>query len=142
MELKSFGSILSFAAELQSANVLFYQEAAQNPDCISHKETLDALIKDHKQIEQRVLKTRRENVTEMILEPINGFSSDTFVIGVKDTKGLKLAEIIEKAKSTEKLLGEFYLTAADKIKALPEVAMEMKIIAKKYSAHVEKLIDL
>ena len=45
MELKNFGSILNFAAELEAGDRGFYERAAKNPTCSSHRDVFENLIK-------------------------------------------------------------------------------------------------
>ena len=50
----------------------FYAEAAANPSCVDHKDMFEQFVRDAKKNEALALCTRRESVTEMILEPITG----------------------------------------------------------------------
>jgi hypothetical protein len=79
MELKNFGSIMGFAAELEAADRAFYETAATNPACVQFKDLLEAFAKDEKKNEKNMLRARREHVTEMVLEPIPDFTSEPFV---------------------------------------------------------------
>jgi hypothetical protein len=76
MELKNFGSIMGFAAELEAADKAFYESAATNPVCAEFKDLLEAFAKDEKKNEKNMLRARREHVTEMVLEPIERSTGD------------------------------------------------------------------
>jgi rubrerythrin len=142
MELKNFGSVLSFAAELEASDGAFYQCAAQNPVCQSYKNLFEGLAKEHQQNEQRILRVRRENVTEMILEPIKDFTRTPFALQCTDAERMDLKEVVETARKLETRSEHYYREAAEKIKPLPEVAGELKRIGKKHAVHGEKLRDL
>ena len=142
MELKNFGSVLNFAAELEENDGAFYQCAAQNPSCQSCKDLVEWLSKEHKQNEQRILRVRRENVTEMILEPIKDFTRVPFIMECTGAERMGLEEVLETARKLEMRSGHYYREAAEKLKALPEVSGELKRIGKKHAVHEEKLRDL
>ncbi len=73
MPLENFGSILNFAEELEIQDQLFYATVAANPACAEHKELFEQFAADAKKNITIAQRTRRENVTEMILEPIKDF---------------------------------------------------------------------
>jgi len=142
MELKNFGSILSFAAELEAGDGEFYRSASQNPLCQLHKDLFEGLYKEHKQNEQKILRIRRENVTEMILEPIKNFTKLAFVVKYTAIELANVEEVLKTAKKLEKRSEQYFLEAAEKIKALPEVSRELKRIGEKHTIHREKLPNL
>jgi hypothetical protein len=142
MELKNFGSVLNFAAELEAGDGAFYQCAAQNPACQSYKDLFEGLSKEHMQNEQRILRVRRENVTEMILEPIKDFTRAPFLQHCSDAEKMDLGKVVETARKIEARSEHYYREAAEKLKALPEVTGELKRIGKKHAVHGEKLQDL
>lgn len=139
MELQNFGSILSFAAELEVHDEAFYQEAVQNPACPLCKERFETLAKEHKQNAQRILRIRRENVTKMILEPIKDFPDTPYRIECPGANRMDLKAILETARKLEIRSEKFYEEAAEKIKSLPEVTGELRRIGKKHAIHREKL---
>ena len=73
MPLENFGSILNFAEELESQDRQYYEAVAGNPACSDHKQMFEQFAANAKKNVATVQRTRRENVTEMILEPIKGF---------------------------------------------------------------------
>lgn len=142
MELNNFGSILSFAAELEAGDGAFYQSVSQNPSCQSYKDLFEGLYKEHKQNEQKILRVRRENVTEMILESIKDFTRIPFVLECVGVERMDLKEVLEMARKLETRSEHFYREAAEKLKALPEVTAELKRIGKKHAVHGEKVRNL
>ena len=142
MPLESFGSILSFAAELESLDQSFYAAAAKNPDCAAYRQILEEFAKDGKKNEQVVLRTRRENVTEMILEPIKDFTRAPFLTDREGVETMSCAEVLNKARELEAKAVDFYTRAAQKIKALSEVSRALALIAKKRTKHRDRLAEL
>ena len=142
MELKNFGGVLSFAAELEAEHEAFYRCAAENPACGAERGLFGELAGEHKQNEQRILRVRRENVTEMVLEPIKDFAKAPFVGECGGADRMKRETVVETARKIEGQAERFYREAAEKIRGLPEVAGQLRLIGKKHSAHAEKLAQL
>jgi len=140
MELKNFGSILNFAAELEAGDAAFYSKAGANPAYRNHWETFAEMARDHQQNEQRILRARRENVTEMVLEPIKDFDGIHFVRDREAPAGRDLGAILQIMQDLEERAEIFYNEAAEKIKALPEVSQLFRRLAKIHSRQKEKLI--
>ncbi len=139
MPLTNFGSILNFAEELEKIDQDFYETLSQNPNCSEYKEIFQQFDADAKKNIKTVLRTRRENVTEMILESIKDFTRAPFQEEYKGADEMSAQDAIDKACRLEKRAERYYLEASEKMKALPEVARALKTIAKKRTAHLKKL---
>ena len=142
MPLKNFGSILNFAAALQNLDQAFYTSAAKNPEWAQYKDIFEKLARDAEKIEEIVLRTRRENVTEMILEETTNFTRDPFVIDRESDDSLSVDNVLEKARAVEENAVRFYFEAANKLKGLPEVSRTLKMIGKKRKAYRDKVAAL
>ncbi|MGD2271482.1 MAG: ferritin-like domain-containing protein [Desulfobacterales bacterium] len=139
MPLVNFGSILNFAEELEGQDQAFYSLVATNPACSEYRDLFDQFAADAKKNIKHVQRTRRENVTEMILEPIKNFNREPFCEACEGADSMTAADVLKTAHRLEKRAERYYLEAAEKIKALPEVSRELKTLAKKRQAHIEKL---
>jgi rubrerythrin len=139
MPLINFGAILNFAEEIETQDLKFYTSAANNPACAEYKALFEQLAGNGKRNIQFVLRTRRENVTEMILEPIKDFTRVPFWMEPTSADNMSAAEALEIARKLEDRAQGYYLEAAEKIKALPEVSRALKSIAKKRASHRKKL---
>jgi rubrerythrin len=142
MMLESFGAILTFSAEMEALDKAFYEAAAQNPSCESEKELFASFSRESAKGEKTALRVRRENVTEMILEPIKDFSSDAFTCDRGTPQGADRGSILATAGTLEGKALSFYEEASVRIKALPEVARALKSLAKKRKARIRKLDEL
>lgn len=136
MPLNNFGSILNFAEQLEQGDYDFYSTLIQNAECIRDREIYDKFSTDAKKNVKTVQRTRRENVTEMILEPIVDFTRASYMIEYGNAEAMNAAEAIESASKLEERAERYYTEAAEKIKALPEVARILKLLAKKRRAHL------
>ena len=141
MPLTNFGSILNFAETLEKEDVALYTRMADQEGCTAIKEILAQFIKDDQKNIQTVQRTRRENVTEMILEPIQDFTRAPFQANVADSelKNLDVEGALHISRRREQNAERYYTEAAQKIKALPEVSRALKTIGKKHTAHLNKL---
>jgi rubrerythrin len=139
MPLENFGSILNFAEELESQDREFYEAAAGNPACSDYKQMFEQFAADAKKNLKTVQRTRRENVTEMILEPIKGFVRAPFCEVCQAAPDMTAQDALSTANRLEDRAVRYYTEAAAKIKALPEVARALKLLGKKHSAHRDSL---
>jgi rubrerythrin len=142
MPLENFGSILNFAEELELQDLGFYKTVTDNPACADHKDMFAefaAAIDKNVKVVQR---TRRENVTEMILEPLRDFIRAPFCEECGAAGLMTADEALKTARRLEDRAVRYYTEAAAKIKALPEVARALKLIGKKHAAHLARLQEL
>ena len=124
MELGTFGSILKFALEQENEAIQFYKSASAHLSNQRLNELFSELvIRGEKRI-KTLERVRRENTTEMILEPIVDFDSEKYSIG--------------KAISDS---GDenFYITAAKKIEFLSEAAYAFELLAEKNAETKKRL---
>ncbi len=142
MPLENFGSILNFAEELELQDLGFYKTLVDNPACADHKQMFEAFAAAIDKNVKSVQRTRRENVTEMILEPIKDFIRAPFCEECAGVDKMNAAEAVEAARRLEDRAVRYYTEAAAKIKAQPEVARALKVIGKKHAAHLAKLGEL
>ena len=142
MPLENFGSILNFAEQIESEDQAFYEILINNPACAEHRSVYEGLAKDAQKNVKNIQRTRRENVTEMILEPIKNFVRAPFCEECQGADSLSAAEALETAKRLEDRGLRYYTEAAEKIKAQPEVARALKMVGKKRKAHINKLAEL
>jgi rubrerythrin len=142
MPLENFGSILNFAEELERRDQAFYSILASNPSCSQHKDLFDQFAVDAKKNVKHVQRTRRENVTEMILEPIKNFTREPFCEACEGADSMTVVDALQAANRLEQRAESYYLEAAGKIRALPEVARALKTLAKKRRVHLEQLAAL
>ena len=142
MPLASFGSILTFAEEIETQDNAFYSGVVDNPECTGLKSLIEPFIKESKKNIVIIQRTRRENVTEMILEPIQDFVREPFCIKKEDAKGMSTAKALETMKTIEQRSLDYYTAASSKMKSLPEVANALRLLGKKHNARLGKMNDI
>lgn len=142
MPLTGFGSILTFAEEIEVQDRAFYSETAQNPECADIQPLAEQFFKECKKNIAIIQRTRRENVTEMILEPISDFVRGPFCVEEQNAKKMSAAQALEFMKTIEQRSLDYYTQSSVKIKALPEVSNALKLLAKKHTARLKKIDNI
>lgn len=139
MPLNNFGSICNFGEAMESLIQAFYEGAAANPACTRLADQYHRYARDSRKHIQTLQRTRRENVTEMMLEPIHDFYRAPFVIETTDPGERPADAVLADARRLEETAAAFYASAMEKIRSLPEVARALKTIGKKHTAHGQEL---
>ena len=142
MPITSFGGLLNFAEAMEKQDMAFYESVAANQEMNDLCDLFQGFAKDGKKNITHILRTRRENVTEMILEPISDFFREPFVLETGDGKNMNRAQILDYSQKMEARAIAYYTEGAIKIKALPEVSQALKVAGKKRIAHTKKLSSL
>jgi hypothetical protein len=108
MSLTQFGSIFKFAIQIESRLAEFYEQAAE--DNVNADE-FTKRAKACRTRKRRLEESRRLNVTEMILEPIEGLNEADYSLNLTSTKSKSINAI-------EETVSRFYADAAPKINVL------------------------
>jgi rubrerythrin len=135
MELGTFGAILGFALEMEQRAVDFYANRAQE----ELKGLFEDLASGSKKREIRIERTRREGITEIILEPISGLDSKDFLITLSADDDV--VELLKQAIALEECTGRFYEAAAGKL-PVREVVRTFKRMARDSWKRKAKLEEL
>ncbi|BBO67600.1 hypothetical protein DSCA_15300 [Desulfosarcina alkanivorans] len=142
MPLTNFGAILNFAEQVERDDMTFYRKAAATEAAASYRVLFEMFIGEGKKNVSLVQRTRRENVTEMILEPIRDFARDSYQQAAGDPAGMDLSAVLAAADAIENRAVRYYSDAAEKIRALPEVSRALKTLAKKRTKRLGQLENL
>ena len=129
MELTTFGAVVKFALDIEAEVSSFYESAsgvATDPD---FGKLLESLFHRGQKRIKTLLRIRRENVTEMILEPIAGLDSEAHKPAIAIPDGADDGIVRETAAALETKIHEFYMHAAAKIDFLSEAAYAFELLA-------------
>jgi len=138
MALSTFGAIMGFAAEMIGQSKGTYEtlvEKAKNPGL---RETLQVFLGEGGKNYSLMEKTRRENVTEMILEPVTGLRQEDYEIDLKMSDPMGDADVLKVAMILEEREKKFFRDASSKV-SLPEVARVFRKIAQKKEENLARL---
>jgi rubrerythrin len=125
MDLATFGAILSFAIDVEGQAAQFYEAATPLHDQFAS--LASACQKNRKQLER----IRRENVAEMILEPITGFESDDYTPDFALAADASPTDVAAQAAQVETTFEQFYQVAAEKL-PIREVSRRLEKLARQH----------
>lgn len=141
MTLTTFGAIIGFAAEIINETKTVCKGMAEKTKYPLLKEIVENIVKEEEKNYSLMEKTRRENVTEMILEPITGFEREDYIIrldGMNQEHDKGLTEILLLLIDRER---RFFHDASTKV-PLPEVAGILRKISRKKDETLKKLKEI
>ena len=141
MALTTFGAIMGFAAEITGQTGEIYKALVHKAKDLVLKEVLQALSAEEGKSHSLMEKTRRENVTEMILEPISGLHQEDYEIDLKVTDRIGDAELLKVALLLEEREKKFFNDVSSKV-PLPEVARIFRKLSQKKQENLAKLQGL
>ena len=126
MDLGTTGAILSFALALEERKGAFYSKHVAEVHNPSLRQAFEEIQRDQRKRERILSRFRRENVTEMILEPIHGFDSDEFELTISSEELHDDTTLQKSAIKIEENSQSFFLKASEKTTFLPEVSDQFK----------------
>ena len=141
MALSTFGAIMGFAAEMVQRTETFYKAMAQKAKDPIVGEALQVLLEEERKNYSLMERTRRENVTEMILEPIAGLDQGDYEIEMKGMDQTEDADLLKMALILEERERRFFSEVSDKV-PLPEVGRIFRKVAQKKERSLAKLKTL
>jgi len=138
MALSTFGAIMGFAAEMVGHARVTYEALSERAKDAALKEVLQQLAVEEGKTHTLMERTRREHVTEMILEPITGLYKKDFEVDLGHGRQKNDADLLRHALVLEEREKRFFQDASAKV-PLPEVARIFRKISRKKEENVEKL---
>ncbi len=138
MELGTFGAIIKFALDIETKVGNFYESAS---DIVKDAELVsifaDLVVRGQKR-KKTLERVRRENVTEMILEPILEFDSESYSIDIEISESANNDNLRTLATNIETTLQKFYTTAAVKTDFLIEAAYAFELLSEKNEETIKR----
>jgi hypothetical protein len=141
MSLTTFGAIMGFAAEITGQSGEIYKTLAQKAKGLTLREVLQVLSAEGGKNHSLMEKTRRENVTEMILEPITGLHQEEYGVDLKVVDPMEDADLLRAALILEEREKKFFNDVSSKV-PLPEVARVFRKMVQKKQENLKKLQSL
>ena len=141
MALTTFGAIMGFAAEITEQTGEIYKTLAQKAKGPILRGVLQVLSVEEGKSHSLMEKTRRENVTEMILEPITGLRQEDYGIDLKVVDPMEDPDLLRTALILEEREKKFFNDVSVKV-PLPEVARIFRKMVQKKQENVTKLQSL
>jgi hypothetical protein len=137
--LGTFGAVLSFALELEAAVTAFYKSAISSGANPKLKQLANEYTQRGDKRVQLLLRLRRENTTEMLLEPITGLDGNQFRPQTKIAKGTSEPGLTKLAVAMEERAQAFYAAAVEKTNFLSEAAAAFERLADEHGENARRL---
>lgn len=141
MALTTFGAIMGFAAEMTEEAARTYETLLQKAKHPALREAFQSLMSEAKKNQSLMEQTRRENVTEMILEPIDGFDREAYRLLLNLSNAMEDRELLRTALLLEEREKKFFLDASSKV-PLPEVARFFRKMGQRKDKHLNHLLSI
>ena len=141
MALSTFGAIMGFAAEMVGQTKVIYEALSEKAKDAALKEVLHQFAAEEGKTHSLMERTRREHVTEMILEPIAGFYRKDYEVHLERLEQKDDADVLKVALMLEQREKRFFEDASAKV-PLPEVARIFRKISRKKEENLERLQNL
>ena len=141
MALTTFGAIMGLAAEITEQTEEIYKTLAQKAKDPTLREVLQVLSVEEGKSHSLMERTRRENVTEMILEPITGLRQEDYGIDLKVVDPMEDPDLLRAALILEEREKKFFNDVSIKV-PLPEVARNFRKMVQKKQENLTKLQSL
>ncbi|MBN1381005.1 MAG: hypothetical protein JXA41_04970 [Deltaproteobacteria bacterium] len=138
MALGTFGAIMGFAVQMLQQTETFYKTMVQKARDPVLREAFQVLSDEDGKNRSLMERARRENVTEMILEPIAGLDQSDYEIEIKAIDQSNDADLLETALILEERAYKFFSEVSGKV-PLPEVKRIFRKAAQKKEKSLAKL---
>jgi hypothetical protein len=130
MDLNTFGAVMKFSTELLDRSAGLYQKFSSLAKDPILKEAIGSLLKETEKNRSLVEQVRRENVTEMILEPVSGLSETDFPDETQLGEPADARELLTALLTIETGQQDFFAAVSTKI-PYPEVTRVFRKISQK-----------
>ena len=130
---------MGFALALEHASEAFYKELHGGTSDSTLRPVLEKILTRCAIRINTLERVRRENVTEMILEPIRGISSDSYPTAITLPSFADSRDLRDAARAWETKRKRFFESASHKIEFLMEAAEAFERLADENEENLAKL---
>ncbi len=138
MDLVTFGAAMKFAADFSRRAAGSCRSAMSAAQGQKLKEALRELLSEAEKNQALIEQIRRENVTEMILEPITGLFAEDAPVEIDPAEKGGDAHLLQAVVSLQGAQLRFFERASLKI-PLPEAARAFRRMAERMKVHLDRL---
>ncbi len=132
MFLETLGATIKFALNQETVLLDFFQSMQINSKNENLKKIIDRLYQLSTRNLKRLKRIRRENTTEMILEPIKGLEKSKFTFDKVVVNEISELEVVNCLKNYLTRIILFYSESAEKISFIGEVSYVFEQFKEKY----------
>ena len=132
---------MGFAAEMAGMGEEFYRAMAKQAQDSMLKDLFQVLAGEEGKNHALMVRARRENVTEMILEPVAGLRPEVYGVDLEVSQLTEDVSLLKAALMSEERELRFFQDASSKV-PLPEVARIFRKTALKKEENLRRLQGL
>lgn len=132
MSLETLGATIKFALNQETILLEFFQSIHQKNKNKDLDEIIDKLAQLSAKNLKRLKRIRRENTTEMILEPIKGLEKSKFIFQQENINEIGELEVVNNLKNYLTKIILFYSVSAERISFIGEVSYIFEQFKEKY----------
>lgn len=141
MELGTLGAVLRFAIELESRSAEFHQETVSLAKDSPASGVFLSLAEAKRMRKELLERSRRENINEMLLEPITGLQGSDYLTETELSSKIGYYEALQLAIQWEENSRRFYLDAAGRVNS-PELTRVFEKLGQENGDHKLRLESL
>ncbi len=136
--LRTFGALVTAAVQLEESLAGFYEQAARSAGEGAAKTLLAELGEKTRSLCHRLERVRREQVNEMLLEPVRGLDPGDYVIA-HDVAGESAEHaLFTRALEAEETIERYYRDAAEQM-PVPEARRSLSRAADVHAERASRL---
>jgi rubrerythrin len=136
--LRTFGALVTAAVQLEESLAAFYEQAAQSAREGAAKTLLGDLGEETRALSGRLERVRREQVNEMLLEPIPGLDPADYVIALDEAGEITHDALFTRALEAEATIARYYRDAAEQM-PVPEAGRSLSRAADVHAGRAARL---
>ena len=141
MELGTLGAVLAFAIKLEGRSAEYYEDAASLAKDSPTSDVFLSLAEAKRKRKALLERSRRENINEMLLEPITGLKGSDHLIEMQLSSKMGYYDALRLAIEWEENSRRFYLDAAGRVN-LPELTRVFEKLGQENGDHKLRLESL
>jgi hypothetical protein len=138
MELNALGAIMKFALDREQLLAGMASEALNAPQLSAADEFCNALATNSRKNSKLLERTRRENINEIVIEPISGMNVGDFTLDPQPVNSMTSEEFTTYAAEVMDSTIRFYTVAVAKIPN-EDVCRNLAIVIKKTTKVAQQL---
>jgi rubrerythrin len=138
MMLRTFGALVTGALQLEESLATYYERAAQCAGEGAAKTLLNGLGEETRALSRRLERVRREQVNEMLLEPIPGLDPADYVLPLETAGDTSEEAILTRALEAEETIARYYRDAAEQM-PVPEARRSLSRTADVHTRQAARL---
>lgn len=139
--LRTFGALVTGALQLEESLATYYERAAQCAGEGAAKTFLGELREETRALSRRLERVRREQVNEMLLEPIRGLDPADYALPLEVAGETTEEALFTRALEAEETIARYYRDASEQM-PVPEARRSLSRTADVHTRQAARLREV